>query len=136
MVFVLCTCFYEIRSSANAGIFIETLEERVAGKTLACAPQNGPFHLEHAPAYSFALVVAKLMNIEFQLVWHRLYFPYLVLSNCSNLFYRTEKWLVGRKFYSKVDITPEMNAAFEGFNQFYSSESIIKLKQRWRISEL
>ncbi|KAG5322413.1 MOS1T transposase, partial [Pseudoatta argentina] len=59
------------------------------------------FHHDNAPTHSFA-VVAKLMELRFQLVSHPLYSPDLASSDYY-LFPNLKKWLAGRRFYSNQE---------------------------------
>ena len=62
----------------------------------------------NAPAHTSAVVVAKLMELGFQLVSHPPYSPDLAPSDYY-LFPNMKKWLAGKRFYGNEDVIAETN---------------------------
>ena len=62
----------------------------------------------NAPAHTSAVVVAKLMELGFQLVSHPPYSPDLAPSDYY-LFPNMKKWLAGKRFYGNEDVIAEIN---------------------------
>jgi len=88
------------------------------------------FHHDNAPAHTSAIVVAKLMEIGFQLVSHPPYSPDLAPSDYY-LFPNLKKWLAGKRFYSNEEVIAETSGYFSDLDKSYYSERINKLEQRW-----
>ena len=84
----------------------------------------------NAPAHTSAVVVAKLMELGFQLVSHPPYSPDLAPSDYY-LFPNMKKWLAGKRFYGNEDVIAETNGYFSDLDKSYYSEGINKLEQRW-----
>ena len=91
--------------------------------------KSSDFH-DNAPAHTSAVVVAKLMELGFQLVSHPPYSPDLAPSDYY-LFPNMKKWLAGKRFYGNEDVIAETNGYFSDLDKSYYSEGINKLEQRW-----
>jgi histone-lysine N-methyltransferase SETMAR len=96
---------------------------RAARKSPRLAYKKILFHHDNAPAHTYTVVAAKLMELGFQLVPHPPYSPDLAPSDYY-LFSNMKKWLAGIRFYSNEEVIAETNAYFTELCQSYYSEGI------------
>jgi histone-lysine N-methyltransferase SETMAR len=104
---------YLEKGKTITGASYSSLLDRVKTKLHEKCPRLGHkkflFHYDNAPAHSSGVVVAKLLELGFQLVPHPPYSPDLAPLDyylCPNM----KKWLVGRRYYSIEEVIAETNA--------------------------
>lgn len=88
------------------------------------------FHQDNARVHTCIVAMSKFKELKYKLLPHPPYSP--DLAPCDYfLFPNLKKWLGGQKFSSNEEVISETNAYFEGLEQFYFLEGILKLEKRW-----
>lgn len=109
---------------------LDRLKTELQEKRPRLAHKKVLFHHDNAPSHTSAVVVAKLMEIGFQLLSHPPYSPDLAPSDYY-LFPNLKKWLAEKKLYSNEEVIAETNGYFSDLDKSYYLEGINKLEQRW-----
>lgn len=109
---------------------LDRLKTELQEKRPRLAHKKVLFHHDNAPAHTSAIVVAKLLEIEFQLVSHPPYSPDLAPSDYY-LFPNLKKWLAGQRFHSNEEVIADTNGYFADMDKSYYLEGINKLEHRW-----
>ena len=82
----------------------------------------------NAPAHSFAVAIAKLIELRYELLPHPPYSPDLAPCDFF-LFPNLKKWLDGKKFTSNEEVIAETEAYFPEFDKSYFSEGQKKMAE-------
>ena len=115
------------------GKYYATLLSRLHGKLQTERPNLAHkkilFHRDHASTYTFAVLMAKLHELEFKRFHHIPYSPDLASSDFF-LFPNLKIWLVGNRFPSDKEVIAAVNEYFKGLKISYFSEGIKKSEER------
>ena len=88
------------------------------------------FHHDNAPAHSFAIATAKLVEIRYELLPHPPYSPDLAPFDLF-LFPNMKKWLDGKRLTSYGEVIAATEAYFAEFAKPYFLDGLKKLEYRW-----
>ena len=93
-------------------LLLAQLGNEIKKKCLYLAKKKVIFHQDNESVHIYAIAMAKLHELKFELLTHPPYAPDLVLSDIS-LFPNMEKWPAGMWFESSEYVTTETGAYLE-----------------------
>lgn len=85
------------------------------------------FHHGNTPAYTYSLVMAKLIALAYKLLPHPLYSPYWPRATVR--FPNLKSLLAGHKFEPNEDVTAAIDVYFIDHGKSYFSDGLKKLKK-------
>ena len=88
------------------------------------------FHQDNAPCHKSIKTMAKLHELNFELLPHPPYSPDLAPSDYW-LFADLKKMLAGKKFRSNEEVIAETEAYFEAKDKSFYKSGIEMLERRW-----
>lgn len=109
---------------------LDRLNDAIMVKRPHLSKRRVLFQHDNVPAYNSSITVAKLNELDFELIPHAPNSPDLGPSNFF-LFPNMKKWLAGKRFSSTTEIINETNSYFDGLDNSYYMDGIKKLEYRW-----
>lgn len=109
---------------------LERLKAEIAKKRPHMAKKKILFHQDNAPCHKSIKTMAKLHELNFELLPHPPYSPDLAPSDYW-LFADLKKMLAGKKFRTNEEVIAETEAYFEAKDKSFYKSGIEMLERRW-----
>ena len=100
------------------------LKKEIDKKTATNKEENVLFHQDNAPSHKSIVTMAKLQELQFELLPHPPYSPDLAPINYW-LFADPKRMLLGKKFGSNKEVISETEAYFEAKYKSFNKKASI-----------
>lgn len=88
------------------------------------------FHQDNAPVHTFVIAMAKINELQFELLLHAPYSPDLAPSDYF-LFPNLKKWLGGKRFANNEEVNSAIDGYFEELDGSYCKQGIEAIEHLW-----
>ena len=109
---------------------LQRLSEEIKQKRPHLAKKKVLFHADNAPVHKSVIAMAKLNELQFELLPHAPYSPDLAPSDYF-LFPYLKKWLSGQRFSNDEEAISAVNGYFEEQDSSYYKKGIELIEHRW-----
>lgn len=109
---------------------LDELKKNIEEKRPGLAKKKILFHQDNAPCHKSAIAMAKINELQFELLPHAPYSPDLAPSDFY-LFPNLKKFHAGKKYESDEEVIAATNAYFDELEEKAYRDGIRALEQRW-----
>jgi len=109
---------------------LQRLSDEIKKKRPHLAKKKVLFHQDNAPVHTSVIAVAKINELNFELLPHAPYSPDLAPSDYF-LFPNLKKWLGGKRFANNEEVESAVDGYFEALDGSHYKQGIEAIEYRW-----